>query len=156
MFVPPAMSYVDFEVVNEPRNRYQLSDGTILYSRTIVIQIVKHGQYDVYGKPLYGIVANNLNSFRAPQELRRPPTLPPPTIEEIRDSIVDDVNAEPMSEEWSSYKCMDGTIIKVKGILTSIKRTSVYDVLGEPVYIVNVQNVIKDDVPKSLWKKIMK
>ena len=154
MSFPLVISYLDFDVLHEPWNRYRVSDGSMLYSRVIVVQIVKPGQYDIYGKPQYGILANNLSSLRAPKELRGSPTLQPPSAEQLGNYIVEDVNIEPISEDWSSYRCADGTTIKVKGFVTSIKRTSVYDGLGEPLYIINTQNIIKDDVPKNLWRKL--
>jgi hypothetical protein len=65
MSLPPVISYVDYEVSNEPWNRYKLLDGTLLRSRLIVAQIIKSGQYDPYGKPQYGILAQTLNTIEA-------------------------------------------------------------------------------------------
>ncbi len=153
MSLPPVINYVDFEVLNEPWNKYKLSDGAILFSRTIVAHIIRTGQYDAFGKPAYFVSSNTLNVVRAPKDLRGNPTQPVPTPEQFASSIVEEVNATPEREDWNHYKCDDGTTISVKAVLTTIQRTSKYDNLGEPIYFVNSQAVVKDDVPKSLWKK---
>jgi hypothetical protein len=62
------------------------------------------------------------------------------------------VKADPLYEGENIYKCDDGTMLKIKNFFTTIKRTSAYDGFGEPVYIVNTQNIVMDEVPKNLWK----
>jgi hypothetical protein len=153
MSLPPTINYVDFEVLNEPWNRYKLSDGSLLNSRVIVAQIIKPGQYDPYGKPVYGIMAQTFNTIRAPRELRGTPTVPAPHSQQLGSSIAEDVNAVPLNQEDQNiYKCVDGTTIKIKNVFTSIKRTNYHDGLGEPIYIINSQNIVVDDVPRNLWK----
>ena len=153
MSVPPSLTYVEFQVLVEPWNRYKLTDGTLLLSRLIIPNIIKSGQYDPTGKPLYAIMHQIFNVVRAPKELRGTPTMPPATPEQMGNSIVEEVDLRPITEEWSIYRCDDGTTIKAKPALTTIRRTSIHDALGEPIYMVDSTVLIKDDVPKSLWKK---
>lgn len=153
MSFPPIINYVDFEVLTEPWIKYTLSDGGKLLMRTIITGIIKTGQYDPFGKPVYGTMSNTLQVVRAPKDLRGNPTMPPPTPEQLGASVVADVNASPESDEWNMYKCEDGTTLQLKSTVITVKRTSKYDPTGEPIYIVNSQNIIKDDVPKLLWKR---
>ncbi|MFY3741241.1 MAG: hypothetical protein HMLIMOIP_001695 [Candidatus Nitrosomirales archaeon] len=151
--MPPFVNYVDFEVLAEPWNKYRLSDGTTLFSRVIVTSIIKLAQYDPFGKPIYSVLSSTIHVLRAPKELRGIPTSPPPTLEQFATAIVDEVSATAEKEDWNIYRCEDGATIRVKPVLTTIQRTSKYDPLGEPIYLITAQNVMKDEVPKALWKK---
>jgi hypothetical protein len=150
----PTFTYLDFEILSEPWNKYKLSDGSILFNRVIVVQIVKTSSYDIYGKPQYGIITNTVNSLRATESLRGAPSVPQPSPLQLGNSIIQDVTAIPADEEKSNvYKCSDSSTFKIKNTFASIKRTSFYDMLGEPVYIIHTQNVVSDDIPRTLWKE---
>jgi len=153
MSFPPIIHYVDFEVLSEPWIKYRLSDNSIISLRTIVTNVIKPGQFDVFGKPQYGVVSNTLQVVKAPKDLRGNPTIPPATPEQLGDSILAEVNFTPENDEWNNYRCEDGTTLQMKVQVISIKRTSKYDQFGEPIYLVHSQNIIKDEVPKMLWKK---
>ena len=60
------------------------------------------------------------------------------------------VDFETMREEYNSYKLADGSIIRMKTVVTNIIRTAEFTPTGEPVYIVNSQNVLVADVPDEL------
>lgn len=153
MTPPPVHHYIEFDILSEPWVKYTLSDNSFVLLRTIATNIVKTGQYDMMGKPLYVLFSNTLQVAHAPKDLRGNPTIPLPTPEQIGDSIVAEVNFTPDTEEWNSYKCEDGTTIQLRTQVITIKRTAKYDQFGEPVYVVHSQNLIKDEVPKILWKK---
>lgn len=60
------------------------------------------------------------------------------------------VDFETMREEYNSYKLSDGSTIRMKTVVTNIIRTEEFTPAGEPVYIVNSQNVVVADVPEEL------
>jgi hypothetical protein len=62
------------------------------------------------------------------------------------------VDFETLREEYNSYKLSDGSIIRMKAVVTNIIRTEEFTPSGEPVYIVNSQNVLVADVPDELKK----
>ena len=62
------------------------------------------------------------------------------------------VDFETVREEYNSYKLSDGSIIRMKTVVTNIIRTEEFTPTGEPVYIVNSQNVLVADVPDQLKK----
>jgi len=62
------------------------------------------------------------------------------------------VDFETMREEYNSYKLSDGAVIRMKTVVTNIIRTEEFTPTGEPVYIVNSQNVLVADVPDELRK----
>ena len=63
------------------------------------------------------------------------------------------VDFETVREEYNSYKLSDGSIIRMKTVVTNIIRTEEFTPTGEPVYIVNSQNVLVADVPDQLKKQ---
>lgn len=54
------------------------------------------------------------------------------------------------SEDWNTYKMEDGSIIKVKTVVSKITRLNKYNEFGEPIYLVNSTNLIDADVPENL------
>jgi len=63
------------------------------------------------------------------------------------------VDFETVREEYNSYKLSDGSTIRMKMVVTNIIRTEEFTPTGEPVYIVNSQNVLVADVPDQLKKQ---
>jgi hypothetical protein len=62
------------------------------------------------------------------------------------------VDFETTREEYNSYRLSDGAVIRMKTVVTNIIRTEEFTPTGEPVYIVNSQNVLVADVPDELKK----
>ncbi len=62
------------------------------------------------------------------------------------------VDFETVREEYNSYKLSDGSTIRMKTVVTNIIRTEEFTPTGEPVYIINSQNVLVADVPDQLKK----
>lgn len=64
--------------------------------------------------------------------------------------IVDVVSA---SEDWSKYRLMDGTILKVREVLIKATRLSAFDEKGNPVYNLNSQTIFGAVPAKSTLGK---
>ena len=60
------------------------------------------------------------------------------------------VDFETVREEYNAYKLADGAMIRMKTVVTSIIRTEEFTPDGEPMYVVNSQNVLVADVPEGL------
>src|SRR5437879_644738 len=61
------------------------------------------------------------------------------------------VDFESKAEPWSSYELTDGTILKVRVILTGVLRIEgEYDQSGNPIYVVSSQNVVQANAPKKI------
>lgn len=80
-------------------------------------------------------------------------TTPSPiTPEDLAQS--DDIDFEEKEEHWNVYKLKDGTTLKDKLILVSIKRLKKHNPDGTPLYLINSQNVVRTvDIPKELMAK---
>lgn len=64
----------------------------------------------------------------------------------------EDVEFEPLAERWNEYRLSDGTLLKMKLVVTRIIRIDKYNDQGEPIYLVNSNNVLTASVPPQLMK----
>jgi hypothetical protein len=64
-----------------------------------------------------------------------------------------DLDFDEQANVWTEVRCADGTVLKIKLVVRSVKRLQQYEPDGSPVYIVNSMNVIRAIIPKELLKK---
>lgn len=66
----------------------------------------------------------------------------------------EDVDFQEERERWNVYKLSDGTTLKVRIIVTGVKRLKKFRPDGEPLYIIQSQNVVRAlNVPANLKMK---
>ncbi len=66
----------------------------------------------------------------------------------------EDVDFVEEKEAWNIYKLSDGSMLKVKLVLTSVKRLKKWNPDGTPIYVINSQNIVRVvNVPKELKAK---
>ncbi len=58
------------------------------------------------------------------------------------------------NEFWNTYTLSDGSVMKVKIVITNVKRLKKYQPDGSPIYLIQSQNVLRmDSIPKELMGK---
>ena len=63
---------VDFKVVREDWNEYQLSDGSEIRMRLLVSEMfLLPGEYDQEGNPVYLVKSGNMMVVRSPDNLKK-------------------------------------------------------------------------------------
>ena len=135
--------FVDFDIVKENWSQYKLRDGTIVRIRFILLKTRKYKGRNRYGKPRYDINSKNVVGMIPNKSLLGKPSGPIPA-EVLGQSIVDeDIQFETIKEPWNEYRLKDGTIIRVKLVLTIVSRTDKFDESGEPIYLLNMQPIMK-------------
>ncbi len=65
----------------------------------------------------------------------------------------EDVAFNTILESWNEYKLEDGTEVRLKVIVKRVIRTQRRDANGEPIYVVQSQNVLDTRVPDDLIEK---
>ena len=64
------------------------------------------------------------------------------------------VDFKVVKEDWNEYELADGTRLKVRLVLVDVLRMPDYNPLGEPIYQIMSQNVVKCTyVPEGLKRK---
>ena len=65
----------------------------------------------------------------------------------------DDLAFNTILESWNEYKLEDGTEIRLKLVVKRVVRTQRRNPNGEPIYVVQSQNVMDARVPEDLIEK---
>ena len=53
-------------------------------------------------------------------------------------------------EPWRTVRCADGTVLKIKAVLTKVVRLPVRNEFGEPIYLVWTLNAVTAHVSAAL------
>ncbi len=132
---------LEYEIVEEAWNEYQLADGTTLRARVILKRVGKPPPNS--SKP-YLTSSTEVFSVAAPLSSRSTPgsNLTPEemtvTDEKINDGRLIPVKVIASSEPWNIYRIMEsGVLIQGKLVLGAVYRVKDrYDKFGEPQYLV--------------------
>jgi len=63
-----------------------------------------------------------------------------------------EVGFKSLKEEWNEYQADDGTLIRLKVVVSEIIRLDDYDQDSKPIYVVKSSNVLSSSVPEHLKK----
>jgi hypothetical protein len=133
---------LDFEVIKEPWNKYNLMDGSNLKTKTVLMKVSRRTPEQ--GKPSYNIRSKNLvTAYNVPDNLKGPPAKGPVPPQDLKSVKKQEVGFSTLYEGWAEYLVEDGTRIRIKSSLMEVFRTERTNADGEPIYIMgNSLNVI--------------
>lgn len=128
--------YIDFEVINEPWNKYELpDDGTIIKIKAVLKRIQQVASKD--GK-LYCDPDTDIETIvvgYSPPSLNTTPGKRNWTPDQLHDSIeLDNMPIRIINSDPSEYLIDNGTIIKIGGKLVKVSRTKLHDARGDRIY----------------------
>jgi hypothetical protein len=129
---------IDFRVGSELYSRYRLEDGTILLAKFVVTKFYLIPDIEPGAEIHYNFTSSFVLTCICPEYLRGKPSVPIPTLEELRtrtDSMV--VKAMIENEPWNYYDLADGTGFFTKIRVTGVKRTRIIGGEGDPIYVVD-------------------
>lgn len=139
---------IDFEVLREPWNKYELDDGSYLKTKYILTKFRK-SEPDEQNRIKIGVDGQTLTvTYNVPKELKGPATTRKYTPEETKNAIQQEVGYKTIAEEWNEYIAEDGTKIRVKDTVTRISRTNLADKNGDPIYFVEHSTMVQGAPPK--------
>nr|MDO8079284.1 hypothetical protein [Candidatus Freyarchaeota archaeon] len=140
---------MDFDVLREPWNVYQLGEGPILRTKYVLTRVVR--RKEAGGQFGYAFKGQNVVSFsHIPHNLRGEPSQAMYSPMELQASLVnEDVRYSTLSEEWNEYVTEDGTNIRVKLTVVKISRTNKTDKDGEPIYLVQTSLLPQIQPPRK-------
>ncbi len=142
-------SDIEFDVLREPWNVYQLEDGPILRVKYVLARVVKQ---KVAGATAgYAFKGQNVVSLsHFPEELRGSPSTRMYTPEELQASVVNEnVRYSTLVEEWNEYATEDGATIRVKITVIQVSKTNKIDKEGDPMYLVKTSLFPQITPPKK-------
>jgi hypothetical protein len=130
---------IDFKVMNEDWQTYELSDKSQLKVKMILTQVwrAKTQVNPMTGEPLY--MWNTINALALlsfPETLRGQSTTGQITPQMIAQNIEHTVDFEMLGKqnEWNVYNLTDGSVLRLRLNITGVSRTKLRGLAGEPIY----------------------
>ncbi len=121
---------VDFTQVGNQKWEYlNLSDGTKMKCSLFVFNVRRSIENQSSGEPAYMFNQNVVMTILdVPPELKREPAKVPIPFEKVNDpsnidEIVDFEGKSAIGDEWSVYNLSDGTVLRVRLMITRFVRT---------------------------------
>lgn len=139
---------LNFEIIREPWNSYELDDGPNLKTRLILKRVYRKMEED---KPGYDVDAQNLTVLtHVPNDLKGKSSKKKLSPKEIQAAVIrDDVRYTTLREEWNEYIVEDGARIRLKLTVMNVGKTSQFDQNGDPIYLVNTSVIANIKPPKK-------
>jgi len=140
---------LDYDVVREPWNRYELESGSILRTKYVLNGLTK--QLQEGDKTGYSAKGQNIVTLsHIPFDKRGRPAERPYSPPEIQSAIInEDVRYTTLREEWNEYVAEDGARVRVKLTVVRVASTSLYNMEGGPIYHVNSSVMVQIKPPKK-------
>lgn len=136
---------IEFEILKEPWNKYQLRDNSVLKTRTVLKNVRRTTQKN---ETQYQVDAQSLTVVHADSALRGTPSLGQISNDDILKNIeIEDMYYDILVQEFNEYQLDDGTKIKIHNNVTSISRSTLRDEHGDPIYSVLSSNQIWVKIP---------
>ncbi len=149
---------LDFKVVREQWDIYELGDETKLKNRVILTGVKKSNGSKKDGK---GQKANNnqsneyefdfqsLQSFIFSEKSKGEKHNKLYQKEELEASYTKEMPYSAVSEKWNEYVLSDNTRVKLKSAINEIKKSSIFLHNGDPIYNVKIRVLSKVIRPKN-------
>jgi hypothetical protein len=134
------MGYILVRSKRQSPSLYKLTDGTI-----IKIEVsVNHFAPDPQQPEGFNVNSTNIISSFVPAQKRKPEAFKPYSPQELNTGVIDeDVEFDILQENFSVYELSNDFILSVKPVLAQVKKTKFYSPIGEPIYIMNFNPVMK-------------
>lgn len=134
------MSYVIVTPRTLEHSYYKLKDGTIIKALIHVNHLIA----DPKSPQGFAVNSTNLVSCYVPKDKRNPAAFQPYTTAELQGGIIDDdMEPEPLRENFSVYDLSNGMVLSVKTVAGQISKTKFLTQDGEPIYLVSTTPIVK-------------
>lgn len=152
---------LEFNVIKEGWNEYELKDGTKIRGRMFLTRISenKNAPKPQDLKPGEQVVDYQFQIQKhfevfAPKHLLGSPTLPLPTPDAITDDMKQEVDPITHSEPWNTYEILkNGSILRAKLVVSEFyKIKDKFDGLGQPYYLMKNGPIFDAKMNKSKEK----
>ena len=136
---------LDFDVIREPWNKYQILDGAVLKTKIVITRIQK--QQTDQNKSNYSFDMQALLIILSDERGKPDPKNYSPA--ELQAAVIkDDLRYTIISEEWNEYVVDDGARLRLKSTVTRVGKTSLCDGAGIPQYWVELNNITQVKTPR--------
>lgn len=139
-----AVTVLDFKVIKEFWDVYQLVDDTILKNRIILTGVKKLNNNNNNKANEYEFDFQSIQSFIFSKKSKGNPHTKQYTKQEIESSYKIEIPFNTISEKWNQYTINDkDTRLKLKGTVTQIQKSDIVLQNGDPIYNVRIKILSK-------------
>ena len=143
-----ARKYLDFEILKERWNRYDLNDTSIIKIRGMLQSIWHDGQND---KKRYGYKVAGHTEVLCGVSLQGTPDNTKWSKDDLHKNIeVEDCPYVTVAYETAEYKLDDGTKFVLHINIQKISRTKSFNRMGDRIYLINHDTSVRIERPKDL------
>ena len=139
---------VDFEILKEPWNKYELKDGSTLKTRFILKKVLVKNLSE--SKANFGFDGQNLSVIMCDDDWKGEPDKKAYSTVDLKNALEKEIRYDTLLEEWNEYLVDDGTRIRLKTTVTNVNRTTLYDNTGDRIYLVETNVMMNIKRPKPL------
>jgi hypothetical protein len=140
---------LNFDIIQEPWNLYEIEDGIIIKVRVIVKRVFRFKETEEKGG--YDVEQQNITVIaHIPPELKGKKSQRKLTTQEAMSAVIrDDVRFSVLREEWNEYAVEDGAKIRLKVSLMNVGKTNQFDQNGDPIYTIQTSAMASIKPPKK-------
>jgi hypothetical protein len=141
---------LDFKVIKEFWDVYDLTDGTKLKNRVILTGVRKPDKNNDNKINEYEFDFQSIQSFIFSKKSKGTPHIKLYTEQELDSSYTIEIVFNTISEKWNEYIINgNGTKLKLKSTVTQIQKSNIVLQNGDPIYNVKIKILSKVIRPKS-------
>lgn len=144
---------VEFEVIKEGWNEYELSDGGTLRTKLTLGKVITPAGSTIENTQAFNFQTQNMVVVYVPQNMKGTPIGRPLSPQEIQDSIIEDLDYEQTKETVNEYKLSNNVTVKLRFMLTRVAKTDKFNTDGAPIYATQTQIVPQIKLPKGFVKR---
>ncbi len=134
------MGYLVVKPIKVLPSYYELKDESILEVLLRIETVIK----DKNNPTGYFINTSNTTRAYIHTNKRDPTKFVNYTAADLASGIVDqDVDSKELFSDYNEYELSNGILIKIKPIVSQIRKTKFYSQDGEPIYIVSITSMMK-------------
>ncbi len=145
---------VDFDVEREQWNKYRLDDKTILKTKFVLINVFFEKGFKAKAQKVKGMKdkfpvgfrfqSSNVIGVQVQSNVIGTPDNRLYTYQELQAFVTkEDMDFQTINETWNIYRLPENVVMKVKISPVDVKKTSKFDTLGIPIYLVESSADIK-------------
>jgi hypothetical protein len=131
--------FLPFDVIQEPWVAYQLSDGTRLRVRFVLLKLIQGDPVAPSGMKSAAVASQVLLAVESPDEFRGPPA-PMPSPDQAKQEIESEVTFDAPPAPPSVYRFDQTRTLFVDTKLTRVSRTRLIGPDGDRIYQVETQS----------------
>jgi hypothetical protein len=125
----------------------------MIKAKILVISLVLYKKKPEDRKiPDLGVNLEMVTGVESARDVRGPPSEETYTIEELNSFVEKgkaDLKITPIRDEWNGYELPDGTKLYLKNAITRVGRTTKFDKIGNPLYIMQ-NSILQKIIPKGV------